>query len=234
MNLGAYLALSGKRTLVVDLDPQGNATISCGIKRPRVLGTIYEAVEGKVTLESVVVKSVVESLDVIPSSIELSNADLKIAESPDRETVLKRLFEPLRNRYDIILFDCPPSLGLLTTNALVASDRVLIPVQCEYLALEGLHSLMRMVDRVKTGMNPNLKVVGIVLTMADFRTTLTQEVAHEVKQFFRDTVLDTSIPRNVRLAESPSFGRPICLYDPNSSGALAYDNLAKEVMRKIL
>ena len=229
VNVGAYVSISGKRTLVVDLDAQGNATISCGIDRTRIRRSMYEAItEG--TLDDLVMKSAVEYLDVAPSSMELSTVDLFIAGIPDKERVLTKIFETFRQTYDVILLDCPPSLGLLTINALVASDGVLIPVQCEYLALEGLNALLKTVNRVKASWNPTLQVTGIVLTMADFRTTLTQEVASEVKRFFNNLVLETAIPRNVRLAESPSFGRPICLYDPNSAGALAYENLTKEVL----
>ncbi len=232
VNLGSYLALSGKRTLVADLDPQGNATISLGIDRASLRVTIYSSLVDGISLDQVIVKSVMEALDVIPSTTELAQAELKIANQEGREYLLSKLFQSIEERYDFILLDCPPSLGLITTNALVASEGVLIPVQCEYLALEGLNSLLKTVERVKTAYNHSLCVIGILLTMADFRTSLSQEVAGEVKQFFKDLVLQTSIPRNVRLAESPSFGRPICLYDPNSSGAIAYSNLAKELLSR--
>ena len=233
VNLGAYLALSGKRTLVADLDPQGNATISLGVDRSSLRVTIYSSLVDSIALDQVIVKSVVEFLDVIPSTTELSQAELKIANHEGREYLLRDLCQPIQERYDFILLDCPPALGLMTTNALVAAESVLIPVQCEYLALEGLNSLLKTVERIKTAFNPSLGVMGILLTMADFRTSLSQEVAGEVKQFFKDLVLQTSIPRNVRLAESPSFGRPICLYDPSSSGAVAYSNLAKELLSRV-
>ncbi len=233
VNVGAYISIAGKRTLIVDLDAQGNATISCGIDRTRIRKTMYEAITVGGTVDDLIMKSPVEFLDVAPSSVELYTVDLFIAGVPDKERVLTKIFDAFRQTYDVILLDCPPSLGLLTINALVASDGVLIPVQCEYLALEGLNALLKTVNRVKSSWNPGLQITGIVLTMADFRTTLTQEVAGEVKRFFNHLVLDTAIPRNVRLAESPSFGRPICMYDPNSAGALAYENLAKEVMAKL-
>lgn len=234
VNLGAYLASAGKKVLLVDLDPQGNATTSCGISRSKLSKALYESLIEGAEIEQVIVPSAVSGLDLLPSSIDLAGADLKLLQLSERETVLKRLCDPLRNLYDTILFDCPPSLGLLTVNALVAADCVLIPVQCEYLALEGLNILMQAIGLVKTGLNQGLEVGGIILTMADMRANLTREVAEEVKRFFKDLVFDTQIPRNVRLAEGPSFGKPICQYDPSSSGAVAYELLAKEVLAKVL
>ena len=233
VNVGSYLAIDGRRTLLVDLDPQGNATICCGIDRAQVIKTVADVVIHGDSLAELVMHSPLGRLDVVPSNIELSQADLVIADQPDRERILQRAFESLVDLYDVILMDCPPSLGLLTINALVAATGVLIPVQCEYLALEGLSALIRTVDRVKAAYNPSLQIFGITLTMADFRTTLTQEVSQEVRHYFKDLVTKTSIPRNVRLAEAPSFGKPICLYDPHSTGALAYDSLAKELVGRI-
>ena len=233
VNLGSYLAISGKKVLVIDLDSQGNATICCGIDRTTIQKTIYDGIRHNADLPSLVIKSVVPSMDVIPSSIELADLDAELAGQQGRESLLKQRIESLQSLYDVIVFDCPPSLGLITLSALTASDGVLIPVQCEYLAMEGLNSLLKTVDRVRNNFNPRLKILGIVLTMADFRTSLSQEVAGEVKSFFKDLVMTTSIPRNVRLAESPSFGRPICLYDPESTGAIAYSNLAKEFLGKM-
>ncbi len=232
VNVGAYLALAGKRTLLVDLDPQGNATISCGIARSRLTKTLYHALVNGVTIDQIVVASTVERLDLAPSSLDLAEVDAKFADAPERDVRLKQLCEPIKDRYDVLVFDCPPSLGVLTTNALVAADCTLIPVQCEYLALEGLNALLRTIHRIKDTLNPTLTIGGIVLTMADARANLTREVSDEVRGFFKELVFDTAIPRNVRLAESPSFGKPICLYDPSSSGAMAYERLTKELSTK--
>ena len=232
VNIGSYLALSGKRTLLIDLDPQGNATTACGISRTNIEKDVYDVLINDLPAAEAVAKTAVERLDILPSSIDLAGAEPQLATAAERETVLKRSCETLKSEYDFLLFDCPPSLGLLTVNALVAADSTIIPVQCEYLALEGLNSLMRAVNLIKQNLNPGLRVGGIVLTMTDFRANLAREVADEVKRFFKDLVFDTSIPRNIRLAESPSFGKPICLYDPHSTGALAYQLLTQEVIEK--
>lgn len=235
VNVGAYLALSGKKTLLIDLDPQGNATTACGVQRSALERHFYHALIGEATLSSTILKTAIELFEIVPSSIDLAGAELFLSEIGEgREFVLKRLCESILSGYEFILFDCPPSLGLLTINALVASESTLIPVQCEYLALEGLNSLMRSVNLVKQRLNPGLKIGGIVLTMTDFRANLSKEVADEVKRFFHDLVFQTAIPRNIRLAESPSFGKPICLYDPHSTGALAYRLLTQEVIEKSL
>lgn len=232
VNVGSYLALSGKRTLLVDLDPQGNATTTCGISRKELKNDSYAVLINGLAPQEAIQKSAVDLLYVMPASLDLAGAEPFLANLEDKEQVLKRVCEPLRSEYDILLFDCPPSLGLLTVNALVAANSTIIPVQCEYLALEGLNSLMQAVNLIKQNLNPSLRVGGIVLTMTDFRANLAREVASEVKQFFKELVFDTSIPRNIRLAESPSFGKPICLYDPYSTGALAYQLLTQEVINK--
>ena len=232
VNVGSYLALAGKRTLLIDLDPQGNATTACGISRKDLAHDVYDVLINGVKAEEATIKTAVDRLELIPASLDLAVAELTLATAQDRETVLRRICEPLRETYEFTLFDCPPSLGLLTINALVAADSTLIPVQCEYLALEGLSALMRAVNLVKERLNPDLRVGGIVLTMTDFRANLAKEVADEVKGFFKDLVFDTAIPRNIRLAESPSFGKPICLYDPHSTGAIAYQLLTQEVISK--
>ena len=234
VNVGSYLALSGKRTILMDLDPQGNATTACGISRAELTHDTYDVLINGAPISEAIKHTSIEHLDIIPASLDLAGAEPHLATTEQRETVLKRICEPLRSSYEFILFDCPPSLGLLTVNALVAADSTIIPVQCEYLALEGLNSLMRAVTLIKQSLNPGLKVGGIVLTMADFRANLAREVADEVKKFFKDQVFETAIPRNIRLAESPSFGKPICLYDPHSSGALAYQLLTQEVIAKEL
>ncbi len=234
VNVGSYLALLGKRTLLIDLDPQGNATTACGISRKELEKDTYEVLINGLPVSDSILKTTIDHLEIIPSSLDLAGAEPQLASMEQRETVLKRCCEPLRGAYEFILFDCPPSLGLLTINALVAADSTIIPVQCEYLALEGLNSLMRAVNLIKQNLNPNLKVGGIVLTMTDFRANLAREVADEVRTYFKDLVFNTSIPRNIRLAESPSFGKPICLYDPHSTGALAYQLLTQEVIEKEL
>ncbi len=232
VNVGSYLALSGKRTLLIDLDPQGNATTACGIQRNELEKDIYHVLIDGASAQEAIQKTAIESLDVLPASLDLAGAEPVMATMSERETVLKRACESLQGGYDFLIFDCAPSLGILTVNALVAADSTIIPVQCEYLALEGLNSLMRAVGMVKQSLNPGLKIGGIVLTMTDFRANLAREVADEVRRFFKDLVFDTAIPRNIRLAESPSFGKPICLYDPNSTGAIAYRLLTQEVMAK--
>lgn len=232
VNVGAYLALSGKRTLLFDLDPQGNATTTCGISRKDLTRDTYQVLVHKLPAKDAIQKTPVELLSIVPASLDLAGAEAFLINLEDRETVLKRICEPLAAQYDFIIFDCPPSLGMITVNALVAADSTIIPVQCEYLALEGLNTLMHAVNLIKQNLNPSLRVGGIVLTMADFRAHLAREVADEVKRFFKDLVFNTPIPRNVRLAESPSFGQPICLYDPHSSGALAYQLLTQEVIDK--
>ena len=232
VNVGSYLALSGKRTLLIDLDPQGNATTSLGIERSAVSTDTYDVLINQLPAAEIIIKTSIERLELLPSSINLAGAEPALAKSENRETVLKRVCESLKAAYDFILLDCPPALGLLTINALVAADSTIIPVQCEYLALEGLNALIHSVNLVKQKLNPALKVGGIVLTMTDFRANLAREVADDVKRVFKDLVFQTAIPRNIRLAESPSFGKPICLYDPHSTGAMAYHLLTKEVILK--
>ncbi len=237
VSVGSFLSIAGKRTLLVDLDPQSNATVSVGVNRASLQKTIYESLVEGLSLQDVVIKSPLqplERLDVVPSNIDLAGIELKLSQEIGREAALKRICEASRDAYDILLFDCPPSLGLITVNALVAADCVVIPVQCEYLALEGLNALVQTINLVKQRLNPSLEVGGIVLTMVDTRSNLTKEVIEEVKRFFKHLVFDTTIPRNVRLAECPSHGKPICLYDPTSPGSLAYERLTKELMRKLL
>ncbi len=232
VNVGSYLALSGKRTLLIDLDSQGNATTSCGIQRKGLTNDTYDVLVGTTPATDAIRKTQIELLDLIPASLDLAGAETFLANTEGRETVLKRACEPLNSSYAFILLDCPPSLGLITVNALVAADSTIIPLQCEYLALEGLNSLVHAASLIKQRLNPGLRIGGIVLTMADFRATLAREVADEVRSFFKEEVYTTAIPRNVRLAESPSHGKPICLYDPHSTGALAYQLLTQEVMIK--
>jgi chromosome partitioning protein len=230
VNVCAYLALAGKQTLLIDIDPQGNATTACGIKRKGLERDIYRVLVDSLPAEEAILKTQIERFDVIPATLDLAGAEPALAHAEGGKLALKNACESLRGRYEFILFDCPPAIGLLTINALVAADRTMIPVQCEYLSLEGLSSLLHAVSLVKRELNPSLSVGGIVLTMTDFRATLAREVADEIKRFFQGLVFQTSIPRNIRLAESPGFGKPICLYDPHSTGAIAYHVLTQEVI----
>ena len=232
VNVGSYLALSGKKVLLFDLDPQGNATTACGIERKTLERDTYAVLIEGMSVTEAVVPTPVEGVSLVPASMDLAGAELKLANVQNREAVLRTVCEPLNTRYDFLLFDCPPAFGLLTVNALVAADTTIIPVQCEYLALEGLNSLMHSILLIKQRLNPSLRVGGILLTMTDFRANLSREVAQDVRNFFKDSVFNTSIPRNIRLAESPSFGKPICLYDPQSTGAVAYQLLTQEVLSK--
>ncbi len=232
VNVGSYLALSGKKALLVDLDPQGNATTACGIDRKTLEKDTYAVLIEGLNASEAILPTPVEGLSLVPAGMDLAGAELELAKISNRESILRGACETLKASYDFILFDCPPALGLLTVNALVAADSTIIPVQCEYLALEGLNSLMHSVMLVKQRLNPGLRVGGILLTMADFRANLSREVAEDVRNFFKDKVFNTTIPRNIRLAESPSFGKPICLYDPHSTGAVAYQLLTQEVLSK--
>ncbi len=228
INLAAYLAGKGERILVVDMDPQGNATSGLGVT-PGQGGCMYDVLlEGK-PLQDVAVKTEIEGLDVAPATINLVGAEVEMVSSLAREFKLKRALERLTS-YDRVLLDCPPSLDLLTLNALTAADEVLIPIQCEYYALEGLTQLMQSIRMVREELNPGLEVGGVLLTMFDPRTNLAHQVAEEVRSFFGEQVFHTIVPRNVRLSEAPSFGLPIALYAPKSTGAEAYSAVADEVV----
>jgi chromosome partitioning protein len=230
INLAAYLAGKGERILVVDMDPQGNATSGLGVS-PGSGGCMYDVLlEGK-PLQEVAVKTEIEGLDVAPATINLVGAEVELVSSLAREFKLKRALEELSS-YDRVLLDCPPSLDLLTLNALAAADELLIPIQCEYYALEGLTQLMQSIRMVREELNPGLEVGGVLLTMFDPRTNLAHQVAEEVRSFFGDQVFHTIVPRNVRLSEAPSFGMPIALYAPKSTGAEAYSAVADEVVSR--
>ncbi|MBI3317647.1 MAG: ParA family protein [Candidatus Omnitrophica bacterium] len=230
VNLSAALAISGKRVLLIDLDPQGNATAGLGVERSGLRGSIYEALLGQDPLESIAIPTRVPDLFLVPSQPSLSGAEVELVGLPQREGRLKEALDSLTgNAYDLILVDSPPSLGLLTLNALVAAESVLIPLQCEYYALEGLSQLLETVRLVQEGLNPRLSIEGVLLTMADFRTKLTNDVIQEVRQFFGSKVYDVVIPRSVRLSEAPSHGLPIALFDPTSVGARAYRSLAEQL-----
>jgi len=230
VNLSAALAVSEKRTLLVDCDPQGNATTGLGLDKSNIHFTLYQGMIGEVAAKNLVVDSEIETLKIIPSRIELIGFEVEMMSKPKRETILKNLLADLKDSFDYIIIDCPPSLSLLTVNALTAADSMLIPLQCEFYALEGLGQLLRTMKRIKHNLNPKLKIVGILLTMYDKRTNLSQQVAEDTEKYFRNLVFKTIVPRNVRLGEAPSFGKPILLYDATSAGAQSYFELAKEIM----
>jgi len=230
INLGACLAQEGRRVLLVDIDPQGNASSGLGINGNDKAISIYEVLLGQADVQQAIVPTALANLDLLPAGQRLSGAEVELVGLMARETRLKSALAGLRESYDFILVDSPPSLGLLTINALTASDSVLIPLQCEYLALEGLTQLIGAIRLVQDHLNPSLRIEGVLLTMFDARLNLSQQVAAEARKFFAERVYQTVIPRNVRLSEAPSFGKPIVLYDPHSTGADSYRDLAREVL----
>jgi chromosome partitioning protein len=229
VNLAAFLALSGTSTLVIDIDPQGNATSGLGVDRRNVDRSVYDALIDRVPLGEVTVGTAIEGLDLVPSAPALSGAEVELVDIPARERRLSASLAGLNGRYDRVLIDCPPSLGLLTVNALTAADGVLIPIQTEYYALEGLSQLVNTIRLVREELNPRLEIEGVLLTMYDARTNLSAQVAAEVRRHMDGTVYDTVVPRSVRLSEAPSHGLPVALYAPSSRGAVAYGELAAEV-----
>ncbi len=233
VNLASFLAECGHRTLLIDLDPQANSTSGLGIDIDNVHHSLYHLLIEDCPIETVLYASPFENLHVIPANTDLAGAEIELVDLVSRETILKNKLESLKPHYSFILIDCPPSLGLLTLNALCASDYTLIPVQTEYFALEGLSHLVRTISLVQEELNPQLKVAGILLTMFDKRTALHRQVVHDARNFFQEMVFDTIIPRNVRLTEAPSHGLPISLYSPNSKGYHAYLDLAKEVIERV-
>ena len=229
VNLGASLAELGFRTLIIDLDPQGNASTGLGLNPWSVEVSMYDVLLREAPLEDCIEASSVRNLFVAPANLELAGAEVELVHMFSREMRLRRAIDPLRQDYQYVLIDCPPSLGLLTVNALAAASEVLVPIQCEYYALEGLGQLLRNVDLVKKNLNPELEVRSLVLVMYDARTNLSEQVAKEVRSHFGDRVCRNVIPRTVRLSEAPSYGQPITVFDPSSRGAIAYRNLAREV-----
>ncbi|MHB8779984.1 MAG: ParA family protein [Candidatus Geothermincolia bacterium] len=230
VNLGAYLALEGKRVLLVDLDPQGNATSGLGIERRQITSCIYNALVGEASFDRIRLGTALEMLHVVPSTINLAGAEIELVAAMSRESRLKGRIAEVRGDYDFVLIDCPPSLGLLTINGLTAAEEVLVPIQCEFYALEGLVLLMRTIQQVRAHLNPDLRISGILMTMYDGRTNLSRQVVEEVVRLYPDQVFQTIVPRSIRLSEAPSFGQPIALYDGSSKGAVAYQELAKEVI----
>ncbi len=229
INLAACLALKGKKVLVLDIDPQGNTTSGLGISKRDLEYSTYDVlIDNALEIEDAILPTRVSNLDIIPASVELAGAEVELVAQKGRETRLRRQLQSIKEKYDYIFIDCPPSLGLLTINSLTAVDSVLIPIQCEFYALEGVSQLMSTIDLVKKKMNPDLYIQGVILSMFDGRTNLSQQVVQEVKKYFKNKVYMTVIPRNVRLAEAPSYGMPITEYDPKSAGAKAYMDFADE------
>lgn len=232
INLSACLSTLGKKVLAIDMDPQGNMTSGLGIDKDNLDYTVYDLIIGETDIESVICKDVLENLDVIPSNIDLSAAEIELIGIENKEYIIRDEVEKMKDRYDFLIIDCPPSLSMLTINAMTTADTVLVPIQCEYYALEGLSQLIHTIELVKERLNSKLEMEGVVFTMYDARTNLSLQVVENVKENLNKTVYKTIIPRNIRLAEAPSHGMPINLYDPKSAGAESYMLLAEEVINK--
>ncbi len=231
VNVAAFLAEMGRKVLIMDIDPQGNAGYGIGINAEEINTTLYEVLIGEIALKDALFKSNIENLYLVPSNIHLSGAQVDLLDMEGKEYILRKALKDVKNDFDYIFIDCPPSLGILTLNSLVAADTVLIPLQCEYYALEGLSQLLRIIAMVQENLNRSLSIEGVVLTMYDSRTNLSQQVVSDVREYFGNKVFRTIIPRNVRLSEAPSFGKPIGFYDRGSIGSVTYEKLAEEVMR---
>ena len=232
INLSSCLAAKGKKVLAIDMDPQGNMTRGLGVEKDQVENTVYDLIIGKAGIEDVLCKEVIENLDVLPTNIDLSAAEIEIIGVENKEYILRDEVGKVRDQYDYVIIDCPPSLNMLTINAMTTADSVLVPIQCEYYALEGLSQLIHTIELVQERLNENLKMEGVVFTMYDARTNLSLQVVENVKDNLEQTIYKTIIPRNIRLAEAPSYGMPINLYDPKSTGAESYMLLADEVIHK--
>ena len=232
INLSSSLAALGKKVLAIDMDPQGNMTSGLGVNKDDIDKTLYDMLIGRAKAEEIIVKDAIENIDVIPTNIQLSGAEIELLNVDDKEYIIKNNIHPIRDEYDFIIIDCPPSLSILTINAMTTADSVLVPIQCEYYALEGLTQLIYTIELVKDRLNPVLHMEGVVFTMYDARTNLSLQVVENVKDNLNQTIYKTIIPRNIRLAEAPSYGLPINLYDPRSKGAESYMKLAQEVIEK--
>ena len=232
INLSACLAEAGQKVLVIDIDPQGNTTSGFGIEKENIENTVYELILGETTLEECMIRDAVDNLDIIPSNVNLAGAEIDLIGIDNREYILRDKIAEVKEQYDFVIIDCPPSLTMLTVNAMTTADTVLVPIQCEFYALEGLSQLMHTISLVQQRLNPNLEIEGVVFTMYDARTNLSLQVVENVKANLKQTVYKTIIPRNVRLAEAPSHGLPINLYDSKSAGAESYRLLAEEVMHR--
>ena len=230
INLASALAVLEKKILIVDMDPQGNATSGVGINKNEIKESLYDVLIHRISISQGLVKTSFNNLDIIPCNINLTGAEIELVGVLSRETRLKKAIELIKNQYDFIFVDSPPSLGLLTLNALVAADSILVPIQCEFYALEGVSQLLNTIALVKDGLNPDLHIEGVLMTMADFRTNLTNEVINEIKNYFKEKVYKSIIPRNIRLSEAPSFGKPINFYDAASVGSIKYKELAEEFL----
>lgn len=232
INLSAALAQNGKKVLVIDSDPQGNATSGFGINKNEQENTIYELLLEECSINQAIVKDVFKNLSLIPSNVNLAAAEIELIDTPKKEYILKNAVDYIKDDYDYIIIDCPPSLSMLTVNAMTTADSIIVPIQCEYYALEGLSQLIYTINLVRERLNENLDIDGVVFTMFDSRTNLSAQVVDNVKENLKQHVYKTMIPRNVRLAEAPSFGQPICIYDPKSVGSEKYNDLAKEVIKQ--
>ncbi len=232
VNMAAYMALMGKNVLLVDLDPQGNATSNLGIDKNEKVNSIYQVMSKQVAVDDAIYDTEIKNLHIIPSNIDLAGVEVELVYAKKREFVIKEIFDSVKNNYDYVMVDCPPSLGLITINTFTAADAVLIPIQCEFFALEGLSQLLNTIRLVKKRLNPDINIDGVVLTMREARSNLGKQVAAEIHKFFATTVFETIIPRNVRLAEAPSYGQAICTYDKTCVGAKAYKLLTEEYLKR--
>ncbi len=232
VNMTAYLASMGKKCLIVDLDPQGNATSGLGFAKSEIKNSVYNALIDELPLQDAVIKTQIDNLDILPSSIDLAGAEVELVYIKNREHVLRKVLETARSSYDFITIDCPPSLGLLTINALAAADKIIIPIQSEYYAMEGLSQLMNTIKLVKKHLNPSVEIDGVVLTMADNRAIISRQISAEIRKFFGKRAYETAIPRNIRLSEAPSHGVPILLHDTKCAGARAYLALTEEFLAR--
>ncbi|MBQ8247463.1 MAG: ParA family protein [Lachnospiraceae bacterium] len=231
INLSAALAAKGKKVLIIDTDPQGNATSGFGVEKNELDNTVYELMLGECSIKECIIKEVIPNLDMLPTNVNLAAIEIETIDVDNKEYILKNEIDWVKDKYDFIIIDCPPSLSMLTVNAMSAADSVLVPIQCEYYALEGLSQLIHTINLVKSRLNEDLEMEGVVFTMYDSRTNLSAEVVENVKENLDEKIFDTVIPRNIRLAEAPSFGQPITMYDPKSAGSLSYLALAEEIIR---